>query len=349
MFIVLDIATMDAMNKAENQIVQDLTIALHGKTPSVSQVQNVLHNGYRYSRNQIMEYYGIQEKPLPSNVVSISPIIKSGKQMYQDFINKLNREIDENDIEEFSQLAETLNLDCTDIDVITYRDMQNLRVAVRSLNDCKRCNGSYKPVAGQCYKYSISVVDGEIILNKTPCYRADAIRIINQSGIPIRYKNMRAGDFVVSEKNESAVDAAIESIDNNRGLFIYGSVRTGKTLLSSIVVNERAHLGKPSYFVTVTDMLDELREFDDAISRRNKLNYLKTCQCLIIDDLGAEYQTDWVASTLFSILDTRYKSQLQTIINSNFSLENLSTRIKGYHGSRITRRIRDMCDVVYIG
>lgn len=347
---MLDVATMDAINKAENQIVNDLTIANRGKIPTPGQVQTVLIQGNKFTRSQILEYYGIQEKPLPSPI-SLIETVKSGKQMAADFIARLNRIIDnEKDFDEFISLADELNLDLSELDdTITYKSLQNLRAAVRNLHDCFRCNGKFKPVAGQCYKYHAEVVEGEIQLSKTPCYRADAVKFIEQSGIPMKFKNMRGDCFRVNEKNETAADSAFKSIDNNRGLFIYGPVRTGKTLLCSIIVNERAYIGKPSYFVTVTDMLDELRDFDDAVARRNKLSYLKTCQCLIIDDLGAEYQTDWVASTLFSILDTRYKNELQTIINSNFSLDELSSRIKGYHGERISRRIRDMCDVVYIG
>lgn len=269
--------------------------------------------------------------------------------MAREFISRLDSELGTDDTDEFIELADAFNLDVSAVEIPIRRDLLNLRDCSRNIADCKRCSGSNKPVAGQCYKLYPEVKNGRIIVNKTPCYKADAVKIINQSGIPVRYRKCRSTDFKVTDENQSAVDAAINCIDNNSGLFIYGSVRTGKTLLSSIIVTERANIGKHSYFCTITDMLDELRDFDDAIARRNKLTFLKNCPCLIIDDLGAEYQTDWVASTLFTILDSRYKAELQTIINSNFSLPDLAKQIKGYHGSRITRRIADMCQIVCIG
>jgi len=55
---------------------------------------------------------------------------------------------------------------------------------------------------------------------------------------------------------------------------------------------------------------------------------LKECKTLILDDLGAENDTEWVRSILDMIIDHRYENEMNTIITSNVSdISELSPRI----------------------
>lgn len=183
--------------------------------------------------------------------------------------------------------------------------------------------------------------------------------LIKSAKIPTRFRNKLAKDFIVTESNQNVVEC-LKAVRNNQGFYIYGECGTGKTLLASIIQNERAHQLKSSAFICATDIFSELNPFNsNAENVINKLNLLKTTPCLIIDDLGVEKPTDRVKQNLFDIINYRYNEELQTIITSNFSLEELALRISGanraegkrqkiadYEGDRIIRRIKAICSVI---
>lgn len=175
-----------------------------------------------------------------------------------------------------------------------------------------------------------------------------AKRIIKSAQVPVKFCNCRIEDFQDHSSN-GVISRHIESvIYNNVGIYIHGAPGTGKTMLSSIIINERAYDNRRSHFYTVTDLIADLQDFDNPLRRDEKLSKVQSTPCLVIDDLGAEHVTNWVSTTLFSILDTRYKDNLQTIINSNFPIDELCERYPGYHGERISRRIKAMCTPIYV-
>lgn len=230
---------------------------------------------------------------------------------------------------------------------LTKLKFNNLEKILSQIEECANCT---KPRT-RCDKWTAQVINGKLEIKSEICEKSrkkDTTELLKSAGIPKIFQHISGKDFRVTTSNREAAICAEKAIDNNEGLYLWGKVGTGKTMLSCIVANERAKQKKPSLFLTVPDMLDELRDFDEPKRRANKLRLLYNIPCLIIDDIGAEYQTEWTAAELFRILDARYKSNLQTIINSNFSLEKLTERIKGYHGERIARRIKALCKIVYM-
>ncbi len=247
---------------------------------------------------------------------------------------------------DIEKAVSALNLNIN-TDNLNESEKNDIYVAFKSFNACRNCDGR----STKCffpYKTIINVTEGKVKAKTIPCPLKKAWQIMRNSGVPKRYLGLRTKDYHMEPKNKAAALAAVNCIKSCASLFISGGVGTGKTMLSCIVCNERAFLGKPSLFVTVTDLMDTLQDFTDQFSRNESLRRFKSCPCLVIDDLGAEYQSDYSASTLFSIIDYRYKNELQTIINSNFSIDELSHHLRGYHGERICRRIKDLCQIVSI-
>lgn len=245
------------------------------------------------------------------------------------------------ELEEFETLSKKY-----DVNVIApiQADLINLRCMAMKAEECKRCIEK----SNDCYRLDVQVVDGRVKIVRSLCIDTYASKLIRLADVPLKFRNTRLADWTTTDSNISATECAMDSIKSGTGLFISGSAGCGKTMLSSIIINERAYLNKRSHFYTVTDLLEDLRDFDNPVRRAEKLKSVQTTPCLVIDDLGAEFQTEWVASTLFSILDARYKNELMTIINSNFDLNVLAARIKGYHAERIIRRICELCVVTMI-
>lgn len=173
--------------------------------------------------------------------------------------------------------------------------------------------------------------------------------IIKSAKIPKIFSTTKASDFKITDNNENAAKTAIDAITNNAGIFLYGECGTGKTMLASIIANERATLFKSSMFIGAVDIFQELNPYssDGRIAATRK-SILKNSPCLIIDDLGAEKPSDWTKQILFEIIDFRYRENLQTIITSNFSVNALLSngRLTEYEGKRIIRRIKSICDII---
>ena len=137
----------------------------------------------------------------------------------------------------------------------------------------------------------------------------------------------------------------------------YGATGTGKTLLAAIVAQEKMKRGLSVVFVSVPDLLMDIR---DSFGTSRTAEILRTVQrtpCLVLDDLGAERMSEWVGEQVFAILNYRSSHELQTIITSNYGLTALAKRMttatKGtgddVQSQRILSRICGMCHIVEIG
>lgn len=225
-----------------------------------------------------------------------------------------------------------------------YYDYMKIQGYLAKNAECRVCKGDKTA----CSAKKLYTENGVLKSVDIGCPVSQAKQIIKYSNVPVKFKNCRAENFLVKPVNAEYVAHTMAAIRNRDSLYIYGTSGTGKTMLSSIISNERAYCGVRTLFYTVTDMLADLKDFTDNFRREEKLLKLKTASCLIIDDIGAEYISDWVSATLFSIIDYRYKGGLQTIFTSNFDVTNLCKRYTGYHGDRISRRIKSMCKMIYL-
>jgi DNA replication protein DnaC len=63
-----------------------------------------------------------------------------------------------------------------------------------------------------------------------------------------------------------------------------------------------------------------------------------------MDDLGTEKPSDWVIQTLYVIINSRYEEDKQTVITSNYSLEEIRKNLN----DKIASRIIAMTEVIEI-
>lgn len=136
-------------------------------------------------------------------------------------------------------------------------------------------------------------------------------------------------------------------------LFITGACGTGKThkavsLLKGYAESrpcpEFVHPYKNlPIFITIPELLMKIRscfslnEGEESIVRK-----YSDCSLLVLDDLGVEKTSDWSLQTLYIILNNRYSEQLQTIITSNLTIDEIGEKM----GDRIASRIAGMCKIV---
>ena len=133
-----------------------------------------------------------------------------------------------------------------------------------------------------------------------------------------------------------------ENREAGRGLYLCGGVGVGKTHLAVAVMNELIGKdGVPSLFVTVPELLDNLRGAynDPGRDLDQWMDAVKNADLLILDDLGSEKATQWVQERLYVIINHRYREALPTIFTSNVGARDLFTQL----GERTASRIVAMC------
>ncbi len=169
-------------------------------------------------------------------------------------------------------------------------------------------------------------------------------RLFTSAHIPARYRGKTLENFEAkyqANAHKIAVDYAKGwPKKDGESLFFVGPVGTGKSHLARAILVEMIQRHKISGLaVTVPNLMDDLRPGADEDKREEKLHTLKTIPLLVLDDLGAQKNTEWVTERIFVIINARYDELLPTIITSNIYLEDLR-RIPGW--DRIVDRIAEM-------
>jgi primosomal protein DnaI len=112
-----------------------------------------------------------------------------------------------------------------------------------------------------------------------------------------------------------------------KNLYIYGASGLGKSHIAAAICNEfiDIHGGKIA-FVNTHDLIEDLRSlvYDDKLLYNQKIKELEAVDLLVFDDIGNEKITEWSKEeVLFGLIDTRSRSNKQTIYTSSYSVADL--------------------------
>lgn len=113
-------------------------------------------------------------------------------------------------------------------------------------------------------------------------------------------------------------------------LVIQGRYGCGKTHLAAAVANFVVDLGVPTLFLTVPDLLDNLRfsYHTPESTFEERFKDIRHSPLLILDDFGTENATPWAQEKLFQILNYRYINNLPLLVTTNLSLDQMEGRIR---------------------
>jgi primosomal protein DnaI len=150
-----------------------------------------------------------------------------------------------------------------------------------------------------------------------------------------------------------------QDVESHWGIYLHGGVGTGKTtqagaaarrFLEYWVAEQHRHVS--ARFAHVVNLLEQEKEsYGSKKVDPPDWHALKTCDLLILDDVGQERGTDFSGEKIASLIEHRYSEMKLTCFVSNVSLNDLSpdTDIDGSvsvkhsnYGERVTSRIYEM-------
>ena len=147
------------------------------------------------------------------------------------------------------------------------------------------------------------------------------------------------GQNLIMEK--AYVDHWPEVFKKNIGLLLFGDVGTGKSFLAGRIANALLDQGVPVLMTNFPTILARLcGTFGE--DRTDFLDSLGDYDLLIIDDLGAERNTEYALEQMFSIIDSRYRCNKPLIVTTNLKLDELKHPPDLAH-ARIYDRILERC------
>ena len=139
-------------------------------------------------------------------------------------------------------------------------------------------------------------------------------------------------DFdLFTEERKKANDYALKFLSSykegkgHKGMLLVGKYRTGKTFLMSAIANELIKLNSSVLFVYFPDLVRIIKDSIGDNSLEEKVTTLKRCDCLFLDDLGAENMNSWFRDEILGpVLQYRLTASLPVFISTNYSSKELA-------------------------
>lgn len=152
--------------------------------------------------------------------------------------------------------------------------------------------------------------------------------------------------------NEKLMQTAQKYVENfdamrerGKGLLLYGKVGTGKTFAAAAIANALIDKGRPCLVTNFSRLVNTLSGMFEG--KQEYLDSLNKFALLVIDDLAAERDTEYMGEIIQTIIDSRYRAGLPLIITTNLTAEELKNPAD-VRKQRIYSRLFEMCIPVHV-
>lgn len=199
---------------------------------------------------------------------------------------------------------------------------------------CKKCEdkGFVSGIMCGCFKELLKSIEYEKLCSKLP------VGNCRFDNFKLDYYPDGAGTSP-KKRMESVLNYckayAADFSRRSPSLLLYGKTGLGKTHLSLAIAGKAVEEGYGVIYSSAQNLFNKLEKDKFGKADANTEEAILDCDLLIIDDLGAEFTTQFTVSALYNIVNSRELEGKPTIISTNLMLEQLT---KAY-GERIASRI----------
>lgn len=148
------------------------------------------------------------------------------------------------------------------------------------------------------------------------------------------------------------------SLNDRKGLYLWGKPGAGKTYLAAGITNYFAKENKNVAIVNVPKLIADLkRMFSDSMAMDRKLKQIQYVDVLVLDDIGGESVTPWSRDDiLLPLLDARMEDKKLTFFTSNYAMGELKQRLSSTSNKmsepvaaeRLFERMRTLSDEIFV-
>jgi len=162
----------------------------------------------------------------------------------------------------------------------------------------------------------------------------DYYSLVNHSLQQATLENYEPTNQELAQAKQEITDY-INNFDGTKNLLLYGSYGTGKSHLSISITKKLMEKGYQCLFLSLPKLLTKIKETfnNDGVTEDELLNMIQQVDLLVLDDIGAEHNTDWVNAKLFEVFDSR--AGKSTIYTTNLNSKELRAQINERNFSRI--------------
>ena len=152
------------------------------------------------------------------------------------------------------------------------------------------------------------------------------------------YKD-NADNYAKMQRNVKIAKAFADNFGRHHdNLLLIGTTGTGKTHISTSIAKTVISKGFAVLYDSAQNIINDFEtdKFRSGYSQSEPISnkYLE-CELLIIDDLGAEFVSQFSVAALYNLINTRQNKGLPTIISTNLSGAELAGKYEGRIYSRI--------------
>lgn len=184
--------------------------------------------------------------------------------------------------------------------------------------DCKDCKDTGYINGQKCHCFrqiSASLLYSKSNLN-------DQLKEVSFSMVSDKY--YEGDELIAFQDTYNKAISFVKNFDTEfKNLLIYGTVGSGKSLISSCIAKELIESGHSVLYFSASTLMDLFAKysFDYGVKQDIYEAYsdLFECDLLIIDDLGTEMINNFSITALFSCLNKRLLNKKSTIISTNLS------------------------------
>ena len=234
---------------------------------------------------------------------------------------------------EFKKLVNTLKIK----ENVAYKYTSKLERTVCELNNCSNCKSLHtcqNKVEGTVYYPTIK--DEKLEFNYVACkYKKKDIKQKEEIKskffeMPYHIKMAKMSNIEINSTRAKIIKWINKFYDDfksgkqTKGLYLSGSFGSGKTYILSALLNELSKLNYSCIIVYYPELLRSIKESFNSDDYNERINEIKKCDLLLIDDIGAETTTPWNRDEILgTILQYRMDNKKATFFTSNLNIKEL--------------------------